>query len=103
MKSVVLTSLGLICLAAAVVWLRSARYRLRFMRGIEGLDDVHDLHVWTLTSGFVALSGHGVIDSPADHMRVLDEIRERMSEHGIGHVTFQLELRTLVQLEGVPS
>ena len=73
------------------------------MRGIEGLDDVHDLHVWTLTSGFVALSGHGVIDSPADHMRVLAEIRERMSEHGIGHVTFQLELRTLVQLEGVPS
>jgi len=72
-------------------------------RGIEGLDDVHDLHVWTLTSGFVALSGHGVIDTPADHMRVLAEIREHMGEHGIGHVTFQLELRTLVQLEGAPS
>ncbi|MDH3270060.1 MAG: cation diffusion facilitator family transporter [Gemmatimonadota bacterium] len=65
---------------------------------IDGLDDVHDLHVWTLTSGFVALSGHGVIDDPNDHMRILGQIRERMSRSGIEHVTFQLELRTLYQL-----
>lgn len=68
------------------------------LKAIEGIDDIHDLHVWTLTSGFVALSGHGVIDDPADHMRVLEEIRERMQSFGIGHVTFQLELRPLVQL-----
>ena len=35
MKAITLIALGLICLAAAVVWLRSARYRLRFMRGID--------------------------------------------------------------------
>ena len=55
------------------------------------------LHVWTLTSGFVALSGHGVRDDPAHHQRVLDEIRERMAEHGIEHVTFQLEPRFLTR------
>ncbi len=65
---------------------------------IEGLDDVHDVHVWTLTSGFVALSGHGVIDDPGDHTRVLDEVRARMKDHGIEHVTFQLEMRPLYQL-----
>ena len=68
------------------------------LRSVEGLDEVHDVHVWTLTSGFVALSAHGVIDDPAQHTRILDDIRERMAEHGIAHVTFQIEMRTLYQL-----
>lgn len=72
------------------------------LRAIEGLDEVHDVHVWTLTSGFVALSGHGVIDDPATHMPILDEIRARMGGFGIEHVTFQLELRTLYQLAKEP-
>lgn len=71
---------------------------LRELRTIDGLDDVHDVHVWTLTSGFVALSAHGVIDDPAEHNRILQDIRNKMSEHGIEHVTFQIELRRLYQL-----
>ena len=62
------------------------------------LHDIHDLHVWTLTSGFVALSGHGVIDDPAHHQVVLDEIRTRIERHGISHITFQLEPRRLHQI-----
>jgi cobalt-zinc-cadmium efflux system protein len=68
------------------------------LTSIEGLEQVHDVHVWTLTSGFHALSAHGVIDDPADHMRILEEVRTRMLAHGIEHVTFQIELRTLYQL-----
>lgn len=68
------------------------------LRSIEGLDDVHDVHVWTLTSGFVALSAHGVLDDPSDHTRILEEVQSRMRERGIGHVTFQLEMRPLYQL-----
>ena len=71
---------------------------LKTLCGIDGLDDVHDVHVWTLTSGFVALSGHGVIDDPADHNRVLERVQETMADHGISHVTFQLEFRTLYQI-----
>ena len=70
------------------------------LRGVEGLSEVHDLHVWTLTSGFVALSAHGVIDDPLEQRRVLDDVRERAFRHGIGHVTFQLEPRELVQVRG---
>jgi cobalt-zinc-cadmium efflux system protein len=70
----------------------------RDLASVEGLDEVHDVHVWTLTSGFVALSAHGLIDDAAQHSRILDEIRERMRRHGIGHVTFQIELRPLYQL-----
>ena len=69
------------------------------LRAVDHLHDVHDLHVWTLTSGFVALSGHGVIDDPARIGPVLDAIRERASAHGIEHVTFQLEPRALYQVE----
>ena len=71
---------------------------LQDLKSISNLHDVHDLHVWTLTSGFVALSGHGVLDDPMHHQRVLDEIRDRMAPHGIGHVTFQLEPERLHQL-----
>jgi len=65
---------------------------------IDGLDDIHDVHVWTLTSGFVALSAHGVIDDVTQHTRILEEVRARMRSRGIQHVTFQIELRPLYQL-----
>ena len=68
------------------------------LRSIANLSEVHDLHVWTLTSGFVALSGHGVLDDPTQHQRVLDEIRGLMEQRGIGHVTFQLEPERLHQI-----
>ena len=72
---------------------------LKDLRDVPHLEDVHDLHVWTLTSGFVALSGHGVLDDPVRHQEVLDEIRDRMSERGIEHVTFQLEPVRLHQID----
>ena len=59
---------------------------------IPGVDNVHDLHVWTVTSGFLAMSGHAVVEQPAEHTRILAEIHRRMAERfGIRHVTFQLE------------
>jgi cobalt-zinc-cadmium efflux system protein len=73
------------------------------LAGIEGLEEVHDVHVWTLTSGFVALSAHGVIDDVTQHSRILDEVRERMGSHGIEHVTFQIELRPLYDLPSLGS
>jgi cobalt-zinc-cadmium efflux system protein len=71
---------------------------LEALAGIDGLDEVHDVHVWTLTSGFVAISAHGVIDDPTCHSRVLNEVRERVASYGIDHVTFQIEMRRLYQI-----
>ncbi|MGQ0560286.1 MAG: cation diffusion facilitator family transporter [Gemmatimonadota bacterium] len=63
---------------------------------IPGVDDVHDLHVWTLTSGFLAMSGHAVVQDPEHNQRVLHEIHRSMREgFGIEHVTVQLERRSL--------
>ena len=59
---------------------------------IPGVDEVHDLHVWTVTSGFFAMSGHAVVQDPANHQRILEEIHHRMRERfDIRHVTVQLE------------
>jgi cobalt-zinc-cadmium efflux system protein len=68
------------------------------LREIPGLEELHDIHVWTLTSGFVAMSGHGVIDDLTQHRSVLDEINRRLNRKGIHHITFQLEPRPLHQI-----
>lgn len=61
------------------------------MRGLTGVAAVHDLHVWTVTSGLVAMSGHAVVPELVRHPDVLAGIRREMSALGIGHVTIQLE------------
>lgn len=64
----------------------------RRMLGVQGVAAVHDLHVWTVTSGMVAMSGHVVVPDLHAHPGVLDGIRSEMAELGIGHVTVQLEV-----------
>jgi cobalt-zinc-cadmium efflux system protein len=73
------------------------------LRGIDGLEEVHDIHVWTLTSGFVAMSGHGVIDDMAMHRRILDEVNGLLASRGISHVTFQLEPRPMHRIGDLPT
>jgi cobalt-zinc-cadmium efflux system protein len=64
----------------------------RRMLAVEGVRAVHDLHVWTVTSGVIAMSGHAVVPSLASHPGVLEGIRREMGRMGIGHVTIQLEV-----------
>lgn len=67
---------------------------------IPGVDQIHDLHVWTVTSGFLAMSGHAVVEDPHDHQRILEEVHERMRDRfGIQHVTIQLEREALYARE----
>jgi cobalt-zinc-cadmium efflux system protein len=65
----------------------------RRMLGVPGVTGVHDLHVWTVTSGLVAMSGHGIVPQLESHPEVLDRIRSEMAQLGIGHVTIQLEIQ----------
>lgn len=68
---------------------------VRLAEGIasqEGVIDVHDLHVWTLTSGFVSLSAHVCITERVEPGGVLRNLTAYIQkEHGIKHVTLQLE------------
>jgi cobalt-zinc-cadmium efflux system protein len=61
------------------------------LASLPGVSSVHDLHVWTLTNGVVAMSGHLVVREPADNQRVLESAQERLRALGIHHVTVQME------------
>jgi cobalt-zinc-cadmium efflux system protein len=63
------------------------------MLGVPGVTAVHDLHVWTVTSGMVAMSGHAIVPELASHPEVLEGIRVEMARLGIAHVTIQLEVQ----------
>ncbi len=59
---------------------------------IPGVDQVHDLHVWTVTSGMICMSGHAVVQNPDHNQRVLQEIHKALRDRfGISHITVQLE------------
>jgi cobalt-zinc-cadmium efflux system protein len=63
--------------------------------GVEGVTDVHDLHIWTITSGLHALSAHVVLKDEAtseDAQRVLERIHALLKERfDIDHTTIQIE------------
>lgn len=69
------------------------------MMEVDGVHDVYDLHVWTLTSGYLAMSGHARIREAHRHQQILDEIHELMhSRFNISHVTVQVDHEVLVPL-----
>ena len=62
---------------------------------IPNVEGVHDLHVWTVTSGMVALSAHAIVRDGNQHQPVLEEAIDRLKTMGINHVTLQLECADL--------
>lgn len=64
------------------------------MAAVPGVRNVHDLHVWTITSGVRALSCHAVIDDlpPSGSAPILDRLSALLCEkYRIGHTTIQFE------------
>lgn len=59
---------------------------------LDGVRQVHDLHLWTLTSGMDVATVHLVVDTTADHAAVLESAQRVLrGGHGLEHVTVQLE------------
>ncbi|MEU5317368.1 cation diffusion facilitator family transporter [Streptomyces sp. NPDC021056] len=63
---------------------------------LDGVEDVHDLHAWTITSGMPVLSAHVVVRSDVlnaiGHEKMLHELQGCLGDHfDVEHCTFQLE------------
>lgn len=59
---------------------------------VPGVLEVHDLHIWTVTSGMESASGHVVIADPQDLHPVLDSVCALLREkYGVTHLTIQCE------------
>jgi cobalt-zinc-cadmium efflux system protein len=64
------------------------------IRGVGGVADVHELHVWEVTSGFPALSAHVLVDTAADCHERRETIERLLGEEfGIEHTTLQVDHR----------
>ena len=74
----------------------------RAMLAVPGACEVHDLHVWTVTSGMETLSAHVVVDESRSNQQVLSQLRDALHEQfRIDHLTIQLEPRNF-QERGTP-
>jgi cobalt-zinc-cadmium efflux system protein len=64
----------------------------RAIGGLDGVAAVHDLHIWTITSGLYALSAHIVIGAPQQPDEMIRRVNELLRrDFSIAHTTLQLE------------
>ncbi|MGE8204269.1 cation diffusion facilitator family transporter [Heyndrickxia sp. NPDC080065] len=67
---------------------------IKTIKNVGGVKSIHDLHVWSITSGQNAFSCHAVIDknlSIIESQKLLREIEHQLEHQGIGHSVIQLE------------
>jgi cobalt-zinc-cadmium efflux system protein len=68
----------------------------REMMSVPGVAAVHDLHIWTVTSGFVSLSAHVETDQTRGQHDILVDLRKCLAERfSVDHATLQIETHAL--------
>lgn len=71
---------------------------------VKGVLDIHELHVWAITSDKISLTAHIVIDPQYDHEHVFANLREiLLSDFHISHTTFQHERERCLDADDVCS
>jgi len=74
----------------------------KMIQNIHGVRGVHDLHVWTITSGLYAISGHLTVeaDTIKEGAAIVDKVAAELKESfGIEHVTLQMEKESLEKIQ----
>ncbi|MBA4601788.1 cation diffusion facilitator family transporter [Thermoactinomyces mirandus] len=62
------------------------------LQGIPGVINVHDLHIWTISSGLDSLSCHLLVHKDTDHQQILHTAIQLIEKHfAISHTTIQIE------------
>jgi cobalt-zinc-cadmium efflux system protein len=62
------------------------------IKALPGVADVHDLHIWTVTSGLDTATGHVVLDEDAELHAVLDRVTALLADdYNVTHATIQCE------------
>ncbi len=70
----------------------SVPYVTHVIRNVPGVREVHDVHVWTISTGLEAMSGHVVVQEITEGPTILQAINGLLADRfGIHHTTFQLE------------
>ncbi|MCI0488083.1 MAG: cation diffusion facilitator family transporter [Blastocatellia bacterium] len=70
----------------------NVRAVIEAMQEVKGVSSVHDLHIWSISSGNEALSAHVTIEQGTSHKAALEALQARLrSGFNIGHLTIQVE------------
>jgi cobalt-zinc-cadmium efflux system protein len=81
-----------------------ARGLARRLTEVPGVIEVHDLHIWTITSGFPALAAHVLVEPGDDcHARRRELEDVLLSEYGIEHTTLQVDHAASSRLVSIQS
>ena len=62
------------------------------IRALPGVDDVHHIHIWAISTTENALTAHIVLKQPEGMQEVNHLIRHRLEDFGIGHATLEFEV-----------
>lgn len=73
------------------------------IRSINGVVDIHDVHVWSIAASMPSLSAHVTIRNDADAKEVMRNINAVLSRHGIKHTTVQIEEEELIRPDRLGS
>jgi cobalt-zinc-cadmium efflux system protein len=70
------------------------------IEAVDGVREVHDLHIWAVTSDIFTLSAHAVVTHGGDFHEVLNGIEDMLKERfNIEHTTIQLEIESREEKE----
>lgn len=73
---------------------------IELLKSIDGVEDIHDLHIWMITSDFTSMTVHLHVKADADRDQILGLAKHAIYEkYGIKHVTIQIEGRELCPYE----
>jgi cobalt-zinc-cadmium efflux system protein len=75
------------------------------MKAVAGVEEVHDVHAWSLSSEVTALSAHAVLGGhPTLHQAqtVGEQVKSAVAGFGIAHITLELECETCVTGDVAP-
>ena len=68
------------------------------LENIEGVKDIHDLHIWMITNEFVSITVHLRVEKDADRDRIIETANTKISSmYGINHITIQTEGREICE------
>lgn len=65
---------------------------VKAIRALPGVDDVHHIHIWAISTTENALTAHIVLKQPEGVQEVKHLIRHRLEDFGIGHATLEFEV-----------
>lgn len=64
----------------------------QLMRSVKGVEDIHHLHIWAISTTETALTAHVVISSPSAMENIKEVLKHKLSEKGVSHATLEFEL-----------